>query len=119
MANVQEVAKWFLAAVDREAGEAITHLKLQKLIYYSQAWYLALEDKPLFEDGLEAWAHGPVCRAVYDTYKGYGWDALPSPEGDIDILQCESDHLEMFMVAFGEISAKKHEHLTNCEEPWI
>ncbi|GAN72101.1 hypothetical protein ASY01nite_13870 [Acetobacter syzygii] len=119
MADVKEVAKWFLAAVDRQSGEAITHLKLQKLIYYAQAWYLALENKALFPDKLEAWAHGPVCRSVYDTYRDYGWDALPAPDDDIDLLQCEIDHLEMIMDAYGDMSAKKLEHLTHGEEPWI
>lgn len=119
MANVHEVAKWFLAAVDRDAGDAITPLKLQKLIYYAQAWFLALEGRPLFRDRIEAWAHGPVCRTVYERYRDYGWGSIPAPEDDIDLKQDEIEHLEMIMDAYGDMSAKKLEHLTHNEDPWI
>lgn len=46
------VAKWFIQNVDRESGDDITHLKLQKLVYYAQSWYLANYAKPLFNDEL-------------------------------------------------------------------
>lgn len=37
----------------------ITPKKLQKILYYAQAWFLANEGKPLFEnDVFEAWRHG-------------------------------------------------------------
>ncbi|KJV52294.1 hypothetical protein OTSGILL_1633 [Orientia tsutsugamushi str. Gilliam] len=38
----------FLVLVDREAGDVITQLKLQKLVYFAQGVHLALFDKPLF-----------------------------------------------------------------------
>ena len=41
-----------------EHGDPISNLKLQKLLYYAQAWYLALYDVPLFDDPIEAWVHG-------------------------------------------------------------
>ena len=75
-----DVANWFTCSLDREAGDSITHLKLQKLIYYSQAWSLALNGIALFEEDFEAWAHGPVIPEVYQEYKEYGFNALPSCE---------------------------------------
>ena len=55
MATALQIADWFAGAIDREAGDSITHLKLQKLVYYAQAWFLALNDKPLFEEEMQAW----------------------------------------------------------------
>ena len=52
--SVHAIADYFISKVDREAGDDITHLKLQKLIYYAQAWHLAMYDKLLFGNKLEA-----------------------------------------------------------------
>jgi len=56
MANVRDVAQYILGKV----GQTSTW-KLQKLVYYSQAWHSVWEDEPLFDAGIEAWANGPVC----------------------------------------------------------
>ncbi|MEG1554184.1 MAG: DUF4065 domain-containing protein [Rikenellaceae bacterium] len=42
-----------------------TAMKLQKLVYYCQAWSLAWDDVPLFKDDFEAWSNGPICRNLY------------------------------------------------------
>ena len=64
------VADFFLANADPD--DTITHLKLQKLCAYAQAFSLALRDKPLFDDDLEAWPHGPVVRRMYEAYRANG-----------------------------------------------
>lgn len=48
----------------------MTHMKLQRLVYYSQAWHLVWEDKPLFAERIEAWAGGPVIPVLYEALKG-------------------------------------------------
>lgn len=47
----------------------MSHLKLQKLLYYCQAYHLAYFDEPLLEEDFQAWVHGPVCRVIYDEHK--------------------------------------------------
>ena len=47
-------------------------MKLQKLIYYAHAWHLAIEDKPLIEENIEAWSWGPVVRSIYLDFKKFG-----------------------------------------------
>ena len=44
----------------------MSHLKLQKILFYCQAYHLAYFDKALFNEDFEAWVHGPVCRDVSD-----------------------------------------------------
>ncbi|MDR1039734.1 MAG: DUF4065 domain-containing protein [Deltaproteobacteria bacterium] len=58
------VANWFIERNRIEPCE-LTHLKLQKLLYFAQGWYLAYHNAPLFEDPIEAWKYGPVVRSVY------------------------------------------------------
>lgn len=84
MLKAKEVAIWFLAknnseikeheAVndDYEVYEGITHLKLQKLLYYAQGVYVAITGKKLFEEDIEAWQHGPVVSDVYNLFKDFG-----------------------------------------------
>jgi uncharacterized phage-associated protein len=118
MANVIDTAHWFLASIDREAGDSITHLKLQKLVYYAQAWALARLDKSLFGEDFEAWTHGPVVPSLFERFKDYGWEALPYPDAvptfdsDVETL------LEEILEVYGQLSARHLENLTQNEAPF-
>ncbi len=79
-----KVAKWFINRTNREAGDVITHLKLQKLVYYAQAWYLANFNRPLFDEDMQAWTHGPVVPSLWKEYRDCGWDGIP-PSADFNI----------------------------------
>lgn len=57
-------------------GSDISPMRLQKLIYISHGWMLALLDKPLFSDTPEAWQYGPVVPSVYQQYKKFGGNAI-------------------------------------------
>jgi len=116
-----DIANWFLGAIDREAGDAITHLKLQKLVYYAQAWSLALPERnrPLFDEDIQAWAHGPVAESVFHQFKGSGWEALPAPEAMPNVTEDDAAHLREILNVFGEYSAKQLERMTHNEDPWL
>jgi uncharacterized phage-associated protein len=118
-ADISKVADWFLNRVDRDAGEAITHLKLQKLLYFSQAWYLANKGKPMFDDDFQAWAHGPVSRKIYEQHRGRNWEPLDrakkQPKLSADIEKC----LVMVFDEYGKYGAKHLEQLTHKHNPWI
>lgn len=114
-----DVASWFLCHIDREAGDSITHLKLQKLLYYAQAWSLALNKKTLFKEEFEAWAHGPVLPVIYDAYKENGFDALPVRDCENSIEGEAEEVLNEVLRVYGERSAKYLEELTHTETPWL
>ncbi|HVX00718.1 MAG TPA: type II toxin-antitoxin system antitoxin SocA domain-containing protein [Candidatus Babeliaceae bacterium] len=65
MANVLDVAQYIL----ERTGE-LTTWKLQKLVYYSQAWHCVWEDTELFHEPIHAWGNGPVCPDLYQVHKG-------------------------------------------------
>ena len=64
MLSCHDVAKYFLALTDEDAGDLISNLKLQKLVYYAQGFHLALFDTPMFGEPIEAWTHVPLSRKV-------------------------------------------------------
>lgn len=113
-----QVANWFLANIDRDAGDLITHLKLQKLVYYAQAWSLASRGVPLFQEDIQAWAHGPVAPSVFRAFRDYGMDPIPSPARVPDLDPGAVELLEEVLDVYGEHSAKKLEMLTHREKPW-
>ncbi|CAA2108963.1 hypothetical protein MBUL_04456 (plasmid) [Methylobacterium bullatum] len=117
--SANEIAAWFVGNIDRDAGDSITHLKLQKLVYYAQAWSLALRGAPLFEEDLQAWAHGPVAESVYKVYRGAGWDALPPPEQVPEVSAEVAEHLSSILATYGDFSAKHLERMTHSEAPWL
>jgi len=67
-----DVANYFLKRQDPDAGDLMSNLKLQKLVYYAQGFHLAMENSPLFNEPIEAWEHGPVCVPLYHKYKSCG-----------------------------------------------
>jgi uncharacterized phage-associated protein len=112
-----DIAKWIVAGIDRDAGESITPLKLQKLLYYVQAWALVFRQKPIFDEDFQAWAHGPVVDSVYQEYREHGWNGIPPgncPEIDSEIAA----HIDSVMDAYGDFSAKQLESMTHQEDPW-
>ncbi|MDB5619508.1 type II toxin-antitoxin system antitoxin SocA domain-containing protein [Tardiphaga sp.] len=113
-----EIARSFLAGIDRSAGDSMTHLKLQKLLYYAQAWALVWLKRPLFDEDFQAWAHGPVLESVFHTYKHYQWDAIPAPR-DAPLLDPETfAHIGSILSVYGDFSAKHLEAMTHREDPW-
>jgi uncharacterized phage-associated protein len=118
MHSALDVAAWFLNEVDRRAGDSITNLKLQKLVYYAQAWAVALLGRPLFSEPVEAWAHGPVVDVVYQEYKQHGFHSLPRAGRKPRFDDEERVVLEDVLAVYGEHSATFLEALTHGEQPW-
>ncbi len=65
MASALDVAQYILA----QKG-AMTAMKLQKLVYYSQAWSTAWEDDVIFPEPIFAWKNGPVVRELWEAHRG-------------------------------------------------
>jgi uncharacterized phage-associated protein len=115
-----DVAKWFINRVDREAGDSITHLKVQKLLYFAEAWHQVSHGKELFNEQIEAWAHGPVVREVYTRLADFGWQALDSIEPPPpDFPQETVETLELVVDLYDQFTAKQLEELTHLDKPWL
>jgi uncharacterized phage-associated protein len=114
-----DVAHWFINGVDRDSGEAITHLKLQKLLYFAQAYHLANFNRPLFAEDFEAWAHGPVVTDVWHKMKEHGWNSIPPVKDARPITDAGiTSYLEAVNGKFGSFDAKHLEAITHKHLPW-
>jgi len=116
-----DVTKYFLYKVNQE-GDLITNLKMQKLLYYAQAWYLVNFSKPLFDDQILAWNLGPVVKSVYDEYKEFRHTPIISEEdfGE-NIKQFDKDDLRFlddFYDQFSSYSAHDLVNISHNEAPW-
>lgn len=117
MANVFDVASYILEKTGR-----ISTMKLQKLCYYSQAWSLVWDDKPLFEEEFEAWANGPVCRELFSIHRGeFSIEADEIPENMLSndgLTTDEKETIDVVLKSYGSKNAQWLSTLTHLEDPW-
>ena len=116
MTSVFDVAAYIL-----EKQGAMTAMKLQKLCYYSHAWHLVWEERPLFGNRIEAWANGPVVRDLYRAHRGdFQISVLPewcdADPGRIDVSERES--IDAVLNFYAKMSAHELSQLTHAESPW-
>jgi uncharacterized phage-associated protein len=119
--SVNQVADFFLAQVDSDSGDVITHLKLQKLLYYAQGWHLAIRNQPLFSAKIEAWAHGPVCPLIWERFKRFSFEPIPKSEIKMDSDSLNASVRKLLMDVwrvYGQFTAPKLEEMTHQEKPW-
>ena len=108
-----------IAAYILERMGAMTTMKLQKLVYYSQAWSLVWDEKPLFEEDIEAWANGPVVRDLFDFHRGR-YEISSMPLGNSGLLNQEQrDTIDAVLEYYGHRSAQWLIELTHMEDPWV
>ncbi|MFZ4665312.1 MAG: Panacea domain-containing protein [Prochlorotrichaceae cyanobacterium] len=111
-----DIADYFIWLAN-ETGSFLSNLKLQKLVYYAQAWHLALYDAPLFAEDFQAWVHGPVIPSLYQKYKSFGWQPIledADPKLPEDVFQFLDEVAEEY---FG-CDAYELEQMTHAEDPW-
>ena len=114
MANVFDVAKYIL----HQKGE-MTAMKLQKLVYYSQAWSLVWDEKSLFPERIEAWATGPVVPDLYQAHKGAFIVNEAFFEGNIDNLSTgEKETIDAVLGTYADHPAQWLSELSHNEDPW-
>ncbi|MDC3414767.1 Panacea domain-containing protein [Terrihalobacillus insolitus] len=125
MASVFDVSKYFISLSIPGTDRAMTHLKLQKLVYYAHSWYVTLYDSlPLVEDdNIEAWIHGPVFPRLFREYKSRGYSEITFEEGlrgNIDNLDTEEQEIiDVIWDQYGAYSGKYLEEQTHQEGPWL
>lgn len=120
MISIREAANFFLSRSAIGTEFEITPKKLQKLVYYAQAWYLATHDHPLFEEDFQAWVHGPVHPGLYHQYSEFRHNPLPVyQEFDSSTIPSEIQVLlnEIWGV-YGRYNGDELEYFTHLERPW-
>lgn len=113
MATVYDVAAYIL---NKEG--VLAAMKLQKLVYYAQAWSLVWDEEPIFSEPIEAWANGPVVPALYSRHRGQfkvsAIDGCPS-----NLTDTQQETIDIVLGFYGDKSSQWLSDLTHKEDPWI
>ena len=142
MVDIQDIAKYTILRLIQN-GDSICPLKLQKVLYYMQAWHMVYfgKENTLFEDIPQAWVNGPVYRTVYDTYKhipmynqfniedigvkqtGEEIEILLSTEAEkqranLNITEEQNKFIESIYDHYGAMEHDRLVFLTHSELPW-
>lgn len=118
MASAFDVAYYFLLLDSQNDGEGLSNLKLQKLCYYAQGFHLAFFNEPLFNEEIEAWAHGPVIPELYHRFKVFGNSSIHSEGYPIALSHQQGKLIEEIYEVFGQYSAWKLRNMTHEEPTW-
>lgn len=111
--SVFDVAQYILNKIG-----PMTTMKLQKLVYYCQAWSLVWDEAVLFPESIEAWANGPVVKKLFDYHRGM-FHISAIPVGNPDILkEHQRETIDAVLDYYGKKSSQWLIDLTNNELPW-
>lgn len=124
MATTNQVADYIIWKLDA-GGSSVSTLKLQKLLYYVQAWSLAVKGQRAFPGEFQAWVHGPVCREVFDRFKDTHslYDIVRADEDMRDnAARLDEDtriHVDEILEAYAPFTGTQLEIMTHREDPWL
>lgn len=126
MCKAVDVAHYIVDVQTTEAGLNISHLKLQKLVFYTQSFHLAITNEPLFEEDFQAWQYGPVEPSIYKNFKMYGNSIISPEERDdempsilpSDVSADSVGVISSVLNAYGHLSAIALMEKTHREDPW-
>ena len=92
--------------------------KLQALIFYAQAWNLAMYLEPLFEEPIYANQEGPALKSIDQFFGKFGDNPIvelpdkPELHSDIDL------HLQDVYQMYGKLTPAVLMDMTTQETPW-
>lgn len=114
MCRAIDVTSYILNEKGRLSG-----CQLQKLLYYCQAWCLVTQDRPLFEESVRTWEHGPVVCEVARAHRGRRSVVAADLAGDPRALSAEDQVLvDAVLESYGTLSGEGLEGLFHAEGPW-
>lgn len=109
-----------------EGGERLSQLKLQKLLYYAQAWHLALFGLPLFPSRFQAWVHGPINADLFNRfapkkslYSLIECDDLSPEFNPLEVPEEIRRHLDDVLEVYAGYTGSQLEDMSRREDPWI
>lgn len=114
--NVIGIASCILNECDN-----LSTMKLQKLVFYSQALSLVKTGSPLFPESIQAWANGPVVPKLFHEHRGrfvlqrgyFGEEGLDC------IDETSASIIREVLNVLGSLNGAQLSELTHKEDPWL
>lgn len=113
MTTVFDIAAYIL----KKKG-SLPAMKLQKLVYYSQAWSLVWDETPLFKEPIEAWANGPVAPDLYARHRGQ-FRVSEISGSPVSLSTSQKETVDKVLEFYGNHDSQWLSDLTHMESPWI
>lgn len=108
-----------VAAYIIKKRKTVTAMKLQKLVYYCQAWSVVWDDKPMFTQRIEAWVGGPISPGLFKIHEGQ-YKIRSLSKGDPNKLnESQKETVSIVLNYYGHRTSQFLSDLTHQEDPWI
>ncbi len=121
MMSAKDVANFFIATT--KAPQKMSNMKVNKLLYYAQAWSLVRLGRPLFNEPIEAWKHGPVIPTIYHRYEQCKENPVPIPSDTSFLNTISAEEAQLLMDVAREYDGLSAWQLRNqshgSNEPWM
>lgn len=119
MSSAITLTTWVLENYPYRDG--ITHLKLQKLLFYCYGIALAHDETDSLGELIlfQPWEHGPVNREIWQQYRTFQASAIPVREGRSVAYSPEAESLlRDTLIIYGLLDAWSLRQQSHLERPW-
>lgn len=120
--NINDITDYVIRRLTSDEEVSLIHLKLQKLLYYIQAWSLGIENRIMFDGKFQAWVHGPVNRTIYNRFQDkslYGFIGVDDIlNRDVYISRQDADFIDYILDNYAGYTGTQLERMTHDELPW-
>lgn len=124
--SINDIADYILLKLNADEDCYVVNLKLQKLLYYVQAWNFGKNHDAFIKGDFEAWIHGPANRELYDRFKDtktlyslIGKEDIQNKEVANSIDPEDSEFIDLILDNYASYNASDLERMTHKEDPWI
>ncbi|MGL5060316.1 MAG: Panacea domain-containing protein [Microcoleus sp.] len=117
--SYKDIANYFIWLASQN-DVAIDTYKLQKLVYYAQAWHLGIYGTPLFDADFQAWIHGPVIPDLLENYQSqFSWEPILEKLEQPKVSEQIGEFLAEVAEAYFKFDDETLERMTCSEMPWL
>lgn len=126
--DVNDIADYIILVLNQDEDFPLPNLKLQKLVYYVQAWALGIMGKRFMNEKFQAWIHGPVSPILYTRFKSTKTLYASIRPDDVinkDVLAIFSTNsddarfINFILENYAGCSSNQLEAMSHSEDPWI
>lgn len=122
MCTAIDVANFFVDMANNDPDDCMTNLRVNKFLYFAQAWSLVRRGKRLFDSPIQAWQYGPVVPEVYQAFKPCGRERISSVSGEYSPDLFDDEELNLLidvLMEYGRYSSPALVEFTHAKgTPW-
>ena len=118
--RIEDVASYILQLLLRDEGE-VSAMKLQKICFYVQSWYIAKYNRALFKHDFQAWKYGPVSPTLYEYHAKKATVSLSNtniPGNDQNIPEDDKEFIKAVVSIYGRFTGLQLSELSHSQDPW-